>query len=547
MSIVEFKKVLTAQLKEALASLGIQEENFQITAGKSPEHGDYSTNIALVLSKKLKQSPVDLANLIKGKLPSSSEFYKEVTVTNPGFINFTLSEKFLRQSVKIITEKGEEYGKETRDEKQTAMIEFVSANPTGPLTVGHGRQAVLGDIIANILSCYGFDVTREYYFNDAGRQMRLLGESVYYRYLEILGEKAEFPEGGYEGEYIKDIAQQINDSHGDSLKDKPTDPIFRSSAEESIFQNIKNTLEQIGIRFDNFVNEQIFYDNGAIENVLKVLRKKDMLYESEGATWLKTTESGKEQDTVLVKSSGEPTYRLPDIAYHEDKINRDIDLIVDLLGADHKDATPDVLFALGLLGYSTENIKVLFHQFVTLKQKGEVVKMSTRKATYVTLDDLIEQVGADVVRYFFIMRNMQSHLNFDLDLATKESDENPVYYLQYAHARIANIIKYGKESGLEFENEADLGLIKEPAEIALMKALIQLPEVMQSAVITMEPQQIANYLQEVANRFHKFYSECRVVTEDTALSSARLLLISATKNILANGLKILGINAPERM
>jgi len=445
------------------------------------------------------------------------------------------------------TRSGDTYGRTDRGSGQRALVEFVSANPTGPLTVGHGRQAVLGDTVSSILKWHGYDVTREYYYNDAGRQMRLLGESVYTRYMEILGKEAELPEDGYEGEYIRDIAQEIFSDHNDSLKDDGENLIFKEKAEETIFAHIRKTLGNVGIEMDSYVNEKTFYDDGSIDSVVADLREQGLAYDADGAVWFKTTKLGKDQDTVLIKSSGEPTYRLPDIAYHCQKVKRGFDLIVDIFGTDHQATYPDVLAGVEKLGNKIDHIRVLIHQFVTLKSAGEKVKMSTRKAEYVTLQELIDAVGVDVVRYFFIMRGMQSHLNFDLELATKESEENPVYYLQYAHARICNIIKFGKEAGVISDHKLDLSLLVELSELRLIKEIIRFPEVAQSALEILEPQIIANYLQEVATSFHKFYTECRVITDDAELTTARLALVSATRVVLANGLTILGISRPERM
>jgi len=421
----------------------------------------------------------------------------------------------------------------------------VSANPTGPLTVGHGRNAVLGDTVSNILEWQGFDVVREYYFNDAGRQMRILGQSVEARYFEILGKVSEFPEDGYQGTYIREIAQTILDEKKDGLA--PGDSIFKEKAEEVIFNDIEESLLNLGIHFDQFTNEKTFYKNGDIERFLDELRKKDLIYEKESATWFKTTALGKEKDRVYIKSTGEPTYRVPDTAYHRNKIDRGFDLIIDVFGADHADTYPDVLLALNSLGLKTDHIKVLLYQFVTLLRDGEKVKMSTRKANFVTLDDLVDEVGADVVRYFFIMRSINTHLDFDLNLAADQSDENPVFYLQYAHARICNIIKRASESDFEIGDSFDPSHLSHPEELNLLKYMVRFPEFMDLAFENLEPQNIANYLQELSARFHKFYSQCRVITEDSDLSKARMGLVNAVKIVLGNGLKVLGISAPERM
>ena len=488
-----------------------------------------------------------MAEAIKSAIKPDESICTEITVSAPGFVNFSISPAYLQNQIPGILSAGDTYGQADEGSGQTALVEFVSANPTGPLTVGHGRQAVLGDTVSSILEWRGYEVTREYYYNDAGRQMRLLGESVYTRYMEILGKEAELPEDGYEGEYIRDIAQEIFSDHNDSLKDDGENLIFKEKAEETIFAHIRKTLGNVGIEMDSYVNEKTFYDDGSIDSVVADLREQGLAYDADGAVWFKTTKLGKDQDTVLIKSSGEPTYRLPDIAYHCQKVKRGFDLIVDIFGTDHQATYPDVLAGVEKLGNKIDHIRVLIHQFVTLKSAGEKVKMSTRKAEYVTLQELIESVGVDVVRYFFIMRGMQSHLNFDLELATKESEENPVYYLQYAHARICNIIKFGKEAGVISDHKLDLSLLVELSELRLIKEIIRFPEVAQSALEILEPQIIANYLQEVATSFHKFYTECRVITDDAELTTARLALVSATRVVLANGLTILGISRPERM
>ena len=547
MSTVDLKAILRRHLATALQTLELPAESIVIETSRSAQFGDLSSNAALILAREAGRRPLELAEAIAEQLTVPEDICSAVTVTKPGFINFSISETYLRNQVSVILTEDEDYGRSEAGRRRKALVEFVSANPTGPLTVGHGRQAVLGDVVSNILEWHGYDVKREYYFNDAGRQMRLLGESVRARYLELQGEEASVPEGGYEGEYIKDIAQQMVQVHGDSLKQRDDLTIFKETAEEVIFSDIKETLAKIGLKFDNFMNEKTFYEDGTIDRVVEALQEKGLAYDKDGAVWFKTTQFGKDQDTVLIKGTGEPTYRLPDIAYHTQKIERDYDYIVDIFGADHKDTYPDVLSALEVLGYETDHITVLIHQFVSLKESGQKVKMSTRKATFVTLEDLIDQVGADVVRYFFIMRSMHSHLNFDLTLATKESDENPVYYLQYAYARICNILKHAKETTESTVDGADHTLLQETSETALVKDLIRFPEITETALDTLEPHGIATYLHGLATLFHKFYTECRVLTDDKALSKARLALVTSVKTVLANGLTILGISRPERM
>lgn len=537
--------LLTQALIDALSSLDYPEKQIKLSPPNNSDFGDFSTNLPLLLSKDLKSNPIKIGEKIKNSIILPDGIIDEITITNPGFINFKIGNNYYYNLLSDILS-NENFGKNNFGEGLKANVEFVSANPTGPLTVGHGRNAVLGDTVANILEWNGYTVTREYYFNDAGRQMRILGESVESRYRELLGENYKFPDGGYEGSYIKDIAQSIINNHGKSL-DKDN-LIFRKTAEDIIFKNIKNSLLKIGIHFNQFINEKSFYENGQIEQFLEEMKSKDLIYEKDGATWFRSTALGKDQDRVYIKSSGEPTYRVPDTVYHKDKINRGFDLIIDIFGADHADTYPDVLIALDALGLRTNHIKVLLYQFVTLLRAGEQVKMSTRKANFVTLDYLVDEVSPDVVRYFFIMRGMNSHLNFDLDLAADQSEKNPVYYLQYAHARICNIIKHYEETIDSSQKlDYDPSILIEPSEIRLLKKLENFPLIIENARDVLEPHNIANYLHDTANSFHKFYSDCRVVTDDILLTQARIALIKAAKIVLLNGLSILGITSPKRM
>ena len=500
----------------------------------------------MLLAGSINKKPIDIANEIhKNLIEKNLDNIEEITVTTPGFINFVVKPIFYQNKIISIIKHGESYGKDHMGKGKSANVEFVSANPTGPLTVGHGRNAVLGDTVSNILEWHGYNVTREYYYNDAGKQMRVLGESVASRYFELVNKPFEFPEEGYQGEYIIDIAKQVIDRFGKKLDEN--DATFLSEAENIIFKQIEASLDKLGIKFDKFANEKTFYESGAIKELLAQLKEKKLIYDKDGATWYKATSSGGKQDKVYIKSSGEPTYRLPDTAYHKDKINRGFDLIVDVFGADHADTYPDVLSALNALGLNTHHIKILLYQFVTLIRDGEKVKMSTRKADFVTLDDLINELGIDIVRYFFIMRSMNSHLDFDLDLAKDQSDNNPVFYLQYAHARICNIIKHGADQGFQLTDNFDPGLLDKENEVKLMKLMSNFPVVMHTVLDTLEPQIIANYLQTLAAQFHKFYGTCKVITENKALTQSRLGLILSTKIILSTGLSILGISAPEKM
>ena len=546
----------------------------------NPEHGDLATNVALRLAGHFRKAPRAIADEIRQRLvavPLDPNRVASVEVAGPGFLNFRFASSWLADSLAGILEEGEAFGRTRPDgtgapddatgpdgaAAPTALVEFVSANPTGPLTVGHGRNAVLGDTLANLLEWCGYDVTREYYFNDAGRQMRILAESVRARYLALVdthiprkmigeGEDAlevpePFPEDGYRGDYIIDIASHIASEHGPDLGADDDLTVFKKTAEKMIFADIEATLDRLGISMDSYFNERALYDSGRVWQIVNTLKEKDLAYEKDGAVWFRTTEFGKEKDTVLVKSSGEPTYRLPDIGYHADKLDRDFDRIVDIFGADHIATFPDVLSGVESLGYDPERIDVVIYQFVTLVRGGEPVKMSTRKATYVTLDELMDEVGEDVTRYFFLMRSPNTHLEFDLDLAREASEKNPVFYLQYAHARICSILRKAEEVGFTFDKQADLSLLTHESEEALIKVLLGLPDAIHRAADTYEPHRLANYLRDVAVAFTQFYGDCRIVGEQEALATARMKLAVATRQVLRNGLTILGISAPDRM
>jgi len=516
------------------------------TPPNQSSHGDQSTNLAMLLSKKLKKNPREIASEIIKKLKIDNKIISKVEIAGPGFINFFFTIEYLSRIISKINIKKGNFGRSNKYEGKKANIEFVSANPTGPLTVGHGRNAVIGDTVGNLLEWVGYEVDREYYFNNAGRQMRMLGESVKLRYLELLGENVDFPDDYYQGEYIKEIAQSLVNECGEKLKSGPNEKIFTEKAENEIFDDIRSTLKEINIKMKTFYNEHTLYEDGKIDLILNKFQEMGLSYKKENAVWLKLTEIGNEQDKVIVKSSGEPTYRLPDIAYHTTKFDRNFDLIIDLFGSDHNATYPDVLAGLSALGYNTEKMKVLIHQFVTIIDKGEIVKMSTRKANYITLDELIRSVGKDVVRYFFNMRSLTSHLNFDIDLARKQSEENPVFYLQYAHARIASILRMTHEQNLSPSNE-NLGLLNSQTEMNLMNKLHQFEDEVLYSAENYEPHRIANYLEEVASLFHKFYTECRILGTEVKLAAARISLAMAIQAVLKNGLTILGVSAPDRM
>lgn len=532
----------------------------------NPDHGDLSCNAAMQLARHFRKSPRMIAEDIAGhleSLPMDASRISAVEVAGPGFLNFRFADAHLSDQLQQIIDAGTSFGKTTTGSGKKALVEFVSANPTGPLTVGHGRNAVLGDTIANLLEWTGFDVDREYYFNDAGRQMRVLGESVRGRYMAVVdpdlptkeigdeGHKSvvpePFPEDGYLGGYIEDIARELAQSAGSDLDVDGDVEVFKKAAEKQIFADIEGTLKRLRIHMDSFFNERTLYESNRVWEIVQAFREKNLAYDKDGAVWFKTSEFGKEQDTVLVKSTGEPTYRLPDIGYHADKLDRGYDLCIDVFGADHIATFPDVLDGIRSLGYDADKVDVVIYQFVTLIRGGEPVKMSTRKATYVTLDELMDEVGDDVTRYFFLMRSPNTHLEFDLDLAKEASDKNPVFYLQYAHARICSILRKAAETGLDVKGAADLSLLEHPAEQALVKVMMDLPDVIDRSAASKEPHRLSNYLRDVAVAFTQFYGNCRIIGEADDLAKARLQLAGAARQVLKNGLSVLGLGAPERM
>jgi arginyl-tRNA synthetase len=513
---------------------------------KMETHGDLSCNAAMILSKKLKRNPKEIATEIISNLNIDETIISKTEIAGPGFINFYFTPFFVSDIIKEINDFGDNFGKSKKYAGKRANVEFVSANPTGPLTVGHGRNAVVGDTIANLLEWIGYNVDREYYFNNAGRQMRVLGDSVRIKYLNLLGKQIDFPEDYYQGEYIVNIAKKLKEEFGESLINESAEGKFKEVAESEIFNDIKESLIRIGVRHKIFFNEKSLYDEGEIKELLNKFEEKGLSYKKDGAVWLKLSELGNEEDKVIVKATGEPTYRLPDIAYHITKFERGYDLMVDLFGSDHAATYPDVLAGLKALGYDDSKVKVLIHQFVTILKDGEVVKMSTRKANYITLDELTDEVGSDVVRYFFNMRTISSHMNFDLDLAKKQSDENPVFYLQYAHARICSIIRTVESENLKPDTN-NLNLLTSEEEQVLLKKLHKFEEEVLYSAENFETQKICAYLEDLAAAFHKFYTFRRILGSEKNIAEARLALAVATKTVIKNGLSILGVTAPERM
>jgi len=541
------KEYLYSAFKEAESKIPqLKEIPISFDVPKSIEHGDLSSNAAMLLTKILKKNPRVIAQEIINSLNLDSSVISKTEIAGPGFINFFFTSAYTSKIIKDILDKKDSYGRSDKYKDKRANVEFVSANPTGPLTVGHGRNAVVGDTVANLLEWIGYEVDREYYFNNAGRQMRVLGDSVKLRYLEALGETISFPDDYYQGEYIKEIAKQLLEKYGDKLRNENPESIFKVTAEQEIFFDIKKSLKNLGINHKIFFNENTLYEDGKIEGLIKLFKEKNLSFEKDGAVWLKLSKLGQTEDKVIVKNTGEPTYRLPDIAYHAVKLDRGYDLLIDLFGSDHNATYQDVMAGLKAIGYDSSKVKVLIHQFVTIMDGGEVVKMSTRKANYITLDELNDEVGKDVVRYFFNMRNVNSHMIFDLAVAKKQSDENPVFYLQYAHARISSILRRVKEEQLEVSIE-HLDLLTHEDEQALLKVLHNFKEELFNSAENLEPHKLCTYLYDLAGAYHKFNRSCRILGTEKNLAEARLALAYATMIVIRNGLSILGVSAPEQM
>lgn len=547
------KKYLSEIINEALEKLNYPEKNIQIDKSREEKFGDYSTNIALLLAKELNSPPRKIAEEIMNNLEYDKDLVSKTEIAGAGFINFFISGNYFKKIIPGILKEKNEYGKSDKFSGKTANIEWVSANPTGLLHAGHGRQVCLGKALANLMEWTGYKVTREFYYNDAGNQMTIMARSVYARYMQIFEPDFPFPEEGYAGDYIKDIAGIIYSERKDSLRNSEDLEIFKEAGENYNFKLIRNTLNTLGVKHDVFFNESSLYESGEIQRTIDEFRSKGLTFEEDGALWLKMNrEEGFQKDKVIVKSSGEPTYRLPDIAYHLDKIRRGYDLIVDIFGSDHGDTYREVLYGIKSLGYDVSIIKVIIHQMVTFKTGSESFKMSKRSDKSYYLDDLINDIGADATQFFFVMRGANTHLDFDIELAKEHSEKNPVYYLQYAFARICGILRNAEENfpGLSISGNDKLNfeLIKTDEELNLLKILSGFGEEVLSAGMSFEPHKIITYLNEVAENFHRFYHNNRVLdTDNKELSELRLLICYCTKQVLKNGFDIIGISSPERM
>jgi len=525
---------------------------YSVETPKREGQGDYATNMAMVMAGIEKKNPREIAAVLVELLSVDDSMIEKLEIAGPGFVNIFLKQQVWQDVLYPVAESGNNFGTSSVGNGKKVMVEFVSANPTGPLSIGHGRQAILGDAIARLLEATGYSVYREYYFNDAGRQMRVLGQSTQARYLELQGKSFEFPDDGYQGEYIWDIAKELIAEKGDTLINSSDALPFTEKAVEVIFADISSTLKRMGIEFDNYYNEHSLYDEGHIDSVVKELRDKGLVYEKDDAVWFKTTEFGHEQDRVIIKKTGEPTYRLPDIAYHREKFKRGFDWMIDVFGSDHIATVPDVMAGLEALGYDSKKVTVVLHQFVTLTRNGKQVKMSTRKATFVTVDELLDMVGTDVARFYFMMRKADSQLEFDLDLATSEEKDNPVYYVQYGHARLCSILRKAKELGIKDVSvqEANLRLLQEPEEMQLLKRIASFPAAIEAAAHDLAPHRAIFFLMELAGDWHSYYNKHKVIDPENveqSVTDARLCLVSALQQVFKNGLEILGLTAPEKM
>ncbi len=573
-----------AQVPQAQDAQERPPSNIAVERTRDRAHGEFASNIAMTLAKAARCKPRDLAEKIVAVLPTSDKIAK-VEIAGPGFINFYMTPAAFQSVITDVLAMGARYGCNTVGANRSVQVEFVSANPTGPLHVGHGRGAAYGAAVADLLEAVGYTVHREYYVNDAGRQMDILGTSVWLRYLELCGESLVFPANGYKGEYVRDIAAKLHQQNGDSLRhpgavvmqDLPLDEPAGGDKEDhidaliarakhllgatayrqmfdlglnDILNDIRDDLHDFGINYEVWYSERSLYESGAVDRAVDRLKASGHMYEQDGALWFRSTDYGDEKDRVVVRDNGQKTYFAADIAYHMDKLERGFERVIDVWGADHHGYVPRVKAALTAMGYDASRLDVLLVQFAILYKGGERMQMSTRSGEFVTLRSLRHEVGNDAARFFYVLRKCEQHLDFDLDLAKSQSSDNPVYYIQYAHARICSVIRQLQEKALhwnEVQGRSSLDRLQESHEQALMLALSRYPEVLESAALNHEPHQLAHFLRDLANDFHTYYNAHMFIVDDAALRNARLNLIIATRQVLHNGLMLLGVSAPETM
>lgn len=516
---------------------------------QNPEHGDYASNLPLRLARSIGVNPLKIAQELVSLIPVANEIDK-VTFAPPGFINFTLKDSWLAGQVDAILQSDDNFGNNDAGKGNRVQVEFVSINPTGPLHVGHGRGAILGSTLANVLVASGYSVGREYYFNDAGNQMDAFKNSLYARYLQSLGIDRELPANGYHGAYMIDLAKEIMAEQGDRFRQLPEDEAVSRLGEiglKKVMDAIKAELKLLRVDFDVWFSEQSLYRDGQYQKVLEILRQAGDLAEKEGATWFVSTALGEDKDNVVIRSDGSPTYFAADIAYHYNKfIERGFDRVINVWGADHQGHVSRLKAVVGALGVDPSRLQIIIHQMVTLKRGGELVKVSKRTGDIITLKEVMDEVGIDACRYFFLSRSANSQMDFDLELAKKQSQDNPVYYIQYAHARIASIMRLAQERNVTYQ-DGDVLLLNTPQELTLIRKILQLPEIIEVVTATSEPHHLAYYAQDLATAFSMFYKDCRVVTENVPLTKARLKLVRAAQIGLVKSLNLMGMTAPDRM
>jgi len=540
-------------IKKAAEFSGYQIDSLRLLNLERPkqeEFGDLSSPIAMALSKIAKEPPRRIAEKVIEKLDKNPAYIEKIEIAGPGFINFYLAKPCLQQAVVNLLAEGKAYGRNEWGKGTKIQFEFVSANPTGPLNIVSARAAAVGDVLSSLHQAMGFTVEREYYVNDAGRQIRLLGASLSARYMAELGKEEPFPEEGYHGEYLRDLAKEIAAKEGAkyaNLEIEERQSLFSRLALEQMLQGQKASLDKYRLHYDHWFRESSLRESQEQQRTLDFFAQNGYSYEQDGAIWFRATQFGDEKDRVLVTGEGEPTYFLIDIAYHQNKYARGFDIVHDLWGPDHHGYIGRMRAAIVAFGHPADCFQVTIIQQVNLLRGGQVVKMSKRAGEIIEMDELIDEVGVDAARYFFIDRKTTQPLDFDIDLAKKQSDENPVYYVQYAHARICNILRFAQEKGIDIPENADTSPLENPLEMAVIKKLIDFPEVLSKATQFLEPHRVTNYLHELATVFHRFYHDHRVVTEDVRLTTARLMLAKATRQVLSNGLSLLGISAPEKM
>ncbi|MEB8067833.1 MULTISPECIES: arginine--tRNA ligase [Mammaliicoccus] len=547
----QVKETLIEEIKASILKAELVESvpEIKIESPKDPANGDYSSNIAMVLTKLARKNPREIANQIVDNLDTTKANVKKVDIAGPGFINFYLDQQYLTDIIKSALTKGEAFGKSEERKNESIIVEYVSANPTGDLHIGHARNAAVGDTLSNVLNAAGYDVTREYYINDAGKQIENLAHSIEARYNQALGQDTELPEDGYYGKDIIAIGKDLAEKQPE-IKDQPEDvriKTFRQLGLDYEMVKLKQDLADFNIHFDNWFSETSLYETNKITAVLNKMTELGFTYEQDGATWLKTTEFGDDKDRVLIKQDGTYTYFLPDIAYHYDKVERGYDKLINLFGADHHGYINRLKASLETFGVDSKRLEIQIMQMVRLLQDGVEVKMSKRTGNAITLRDIMDEVGIDAARYFLTMRSPDTHFDFDMELAKKESQDNPVYYAQYAHARISSIIRQANEKGITIDQNVDLSSITHEKAYDLLKKIAEFEPTIVSAAESRSPHRITNYIQDLAAQFHKFYNAEKVLTDDLDKTKAHLALIEAARITLRNALALIGVSAPESM